>query len=170
MVEFEVRSNIGRALRRIQSFRQHLPYAFDDGAKSVAYMIRDKSRENLDKLYWRSFPGLVLTGRGYLGRYDFNPDWTRIGALRAAESVEELFGEGYAVRTVSGEATSELLSIAGGGSVTKDPENYAGFIYNDPTNPAFQWRARGLSQARPQIKPTFLEAFEKARKEVEGGL
>lgn len=165
-MKLEVTSNISVVIDRIEAKRHHLPYAVDDGAKAVAYKIREESLKHLEKLYWREFEGLVLTGRGYLGRYDYNYDWTRIGALRAAETVSEIFGEGYLVSTVGEVASSELLSIAGGGSVEKNPEDYAPYIYNDPTNPAFEWRKRGLMDAKADIKQTFIEAYARTMKEL----
>lgn len=159
MLSLTVKSNAVIVQRVLERVVRKLPFAEDAAEKAVADKVHAASLEYLEKLYWVAKPGLVLTGRGFLGRRSDNTDWTRIGALRAAETVKPLFGDGYLITTESGLASSDILNVAGGGSVTKDPEDYAETIYFSVENPSFMWRKRGYEKVAPTLAQVGKAAF-----------
>lgn len=154
-------SNAAAAAKLLLRVAQELPYAVDDATKAVTEKIEEAGLKILEELYWVPKRGYVATGRGYLGRRTDNPEWTRIGALRAAESITPLFGEGYLISTVGGMAYSEIFDVAGGGSIEKDPEDYAEWIYY--THPvSSRWRERGYNEVKSQLPQVFETTMKKS--------
>lgn len=147
MIQVTVESNVHLIQAIFDGGAEGLDAAFNSGMKIVANEAKAESLKEMEPLYWVADAGLVATGRGYLGKAAAG--WTRLGALRSAETLEQVAPNTWYL-TTNKETT--LSSILGSGElVFKEPDAYAEWRYFDGREVGSRWREKGIANVLPEI-------------------